>query len=220
MPGPLDSRALPARIRRLLAGADPRRLLNSPTAYRLLQNALARPGSDVDFVENYVRVTPGMALLDVGCGPGDLVGLLPRSVRYVGFDLSAAYIGAAQKRYGGRGRFFQSRLTPGLFPEQSFDVIIAKAIIHHLNDEEVDDLVALASSLLVEGGRLVTLDPCFAEGQSWLARSLVAADRGQHVRSPEEYSRLLNSRFTNLELHYRDDLMRVPYGHFIMSATR
>ena len=71
----------------ILASLDPRRLLKSPTAYRLLQSTLTRHRHQVEFVERYVKPEPGMSVVDIGCGPGDLFSLLP-DVNYVGFDMS------------------------------------------------------------------------------------------------------------------------------------
>ena len=79
-------------------------VLGIPAAYRLFFLIV---GGDVRkiYTTEYVKAKPGEKVLDIGCGPGDILEYLP-DVKYTGFDLSPEYIEAAKKRFGNRGRFF------------------------------------------------------------------------------------------------------------------
>ena len=82
-------------------------VLGIPAAYRLFFLIV---GGDVRkiYTTEYVKAQPGEKVLDIGCGPGDILEYLP-DVKYTGFDLSPEYIEAAKKRFGERGRFFLQR---------------------------------------------------------------------------------------------------------------
>jgi hypothetical protein len=51
-------------------------------------------------------------------------------------------------------------------------------------------------------------------------RWLLSRDRGRYVRSPESYQRLAAAVFPHVQTTIREDLLRIPYTHFIMSCSR
>jgi len=197
------------------------RVLELSGVYELCQRALGGRAARDRFVREFVRPEPGVRILDVGCGAGSLLDHLPRSVEYVGYDLNPRYIAAARERYGDRGRFFQARVGDPLPLEHgAFDLVVAKAILHHLDDQEADQLIATARLQLRPGGALVTIDPVFHESQSLVARALISRDRGRSVRTPEGYRQLVTAHFESLEDHLLTDQLIVPYSHFVQRALR
>jgi SAM-dependent methyltransferase len=94
-----------------------------------------------------------------------------------------------------------------------FDIVLATGVLHHLDDEEARELFRTAREALRPGGRLVTLDGCYVDGQSRMARYLLSRDRGKFVRAPEAYVRLARSQFEDVQASVRDDLLRIPYTH-------
>jgi SAM-dependent methyltransferase len=196
-----------------------RNLLSSPDIYVRFQRAVW--GRAVrELVVNYVRPRPGQRLLDMGCGPGDIFRLLP-AVDYVGFDHSARYIEAARRRFGARGRFILADVNSvPYFPEASYDIVLAKGLVHHIDDAEAERLFRLAAHALRPSGRLITVDACFHDGQSKIHRTLTGLDRGEYIRLPCEYRRLGEEFFTDIEIDVRDDLLRIPYSLVIGVFTR
>jgi SAM-dependent methyltransferase len=158
-------------------------------------------------------------VLDIGCGPGDMLNYLP-AVHYVGFDASEAYIARARQRFGRRGQFYCGLVNSGSISElHTFDIVLAHGVLHHLGDAEASALFALARAALRPGGWLVTFDGCYAPNQSRLARWFVSRDRGRYVREVEEYRRLANSAFDRVHVTVRHDLLRIPYTHIIMECA-
>ena len=143
----------------------------------------------------HIRVQTGDNVLDVGCGPADIVSYLP-NVNYWGFDISEAYIANADKKYGDKAKFKCKYLTNSdLESLPSFDVVIATGVLHHMDDDTAIDFLNLALKALKAGGRLVTVDPCFTPNQNPIARFLISKDRGQHVRTEAEYAKLVGTDF-------------------------
>lgn len=169
----------------------------------------------------YIKSKTGDCVLDVGCGTADIRRYLS-DVEYFGIDPNPHYIDAAKIRF---------RDVPGctfvcgIFDEAilarlpKFDIVLASAVFHHLADDEVVRVATLAKAVLRERGRLVTLDPCYVENQSPIARFLISRDRGQHVRDAEGYRTLMSSVFNSIEMDICHDLARFPYTHVAMECT-
>jgi cyclopropane fatty-acyl-phospholipid synthase-like methyltransferase len=102
------------------------------------------------------------AILDLGCGPGDIVLRMARAYpgcRVDGLDGSAAMLSFAEDALGGSGladrvRFVQG-LVPGAdLPERRYDAIISNSLLHHLHRpkvlwEAIRDLGASGAPVLV-----------------------------------------------------------------------
>lgn len=198
---------------------DPRKLLEVPLLYRLFRQFIGRDDMRQWYAQTYIRAQTGHRVLDIGCGTGDILNFLP-DVEYIGFDMDSAYIEAARLRFGSRGTFFCEPVGEGVnFQPASFDIVIAHGVLHHLNDDEATALFKIAHASLKSGGRLISIDPCYAEGQSMLSRFLVSRDRGAYVRSKSAYIHLATSEFAHVDTTVRHDLIRIPYTHLIMECT-
>lgn len=160
-----------------------------------------------------------MSILDIGCGPADILAYLP-DVDYSGFDISDAYIERAKMRFAQRGRFYCQELThPDIEKMPPFDIVLVLGLLHHLDEEEAIGVLRLASQALKLGGRLVTVDPCLEAGQNPIARFLVRNDRGQNVRTQRGYATLANAVFDSPRVEVRHQSW-IPYTHCIMECTR
>lgn len=196
-----------------------RAILTRPQVYAAFQRLLGATKARRVFVERYVRVEPGARVLDIGCGPGVIVEALP-AVDYVGFDPSASYIEAARKRFGDRAQFFVGEVQsvdPAMLGK--FDCVIAVGVLHHLDDAGARQLFATASTVLRDNGRVVTIDGCFSEQQSRLSRAIVARDRGEHVRTGDQYRALAQSAFEHVVVYEHHDLLTIPYCHAVLEAS-
>lgn len=196
------------------------RIFESAAIYEGFQRLLGSDASRRRFVREFLRPFPGARILDIGCGTGAILDHLPTNVDYVGYDLNPKYIENARRRYRGRGRFFCARVEEAPDEPGGFDMVLATAILHHLEDSEADRLIARAHRHLRPGGSLVTLDPVRHPGQSRVARLLVALDRGRRVRTPEGYRELAEAHFPSVETRLLTDLLPIPYSHFLMRASK
>ena len=195
-----------------------RSVLSLPGSYSLLQRLVGAERSRRILCASYIQAVPGERVLDIGCGTADILDHLP-AVDYSGFDLNPRYVASAQRRFGSRGVFKCEDVGDAALTEQGgFDVVLAIAILHHLDDQEVLGLFELAKKALRPGGRLVTFDSCYVEGQSRFAKFLIDRDRGRNTRSEAGYRGLAEQVFSSVESHVRHDLLNVPYTHIILKC--
>ena len=103
----------------------------------------------------------GSRVLDLGCGQGDLtLALLGLGAVVTALDLSPAMLDIARRRtelYGGgrTARFVVAPVERTGLASASFDVIVGRWILHHVDMEAAADELA---RLLVPGGRAVFLE--------------------------------------------------------------
>jgi SAM-dependent methyltransferase len=192
-------------------------ILELPAVYRLFAAAIGGKFRS-RYVSEYVRPQAGDRILDIGCGPGDILNHLPQ-VQYLGVDVDAQYIAAARRRFGNRGEFRCESATETVLREPaSFDIVMANGVLHHLDDDEANKVLTLARSALKSTGRLVAHDGAFVAEQSAIEALLLKMDRGRFVRTPDQYVRLARQAFDQVEGVVRRGLLRSPYTHHIMTC--
>ena len=194
-------------------------LLSFPAGFRLFARAV-RGDAWPAYLSEYVKPEAGQRVLDLGCGTADVLEHLPR-VDYTGLDVSPEYIEAAKQRYGDRGRFLCGDVGLVTLEKEhgTYDLVLATGVVHHLDDAQAARLFELARAALRPQRRLVTLDGCYAPGQSKIARWLLQRDRGKFVRTRAEYERLAAASFSSVQADLRHDLLRIPYTHLIMRCS-
>ena len=130
------------------------------------------------------RLAPGLALLDVGCGPGTLTVDLARAVApgpVVGVDAAAGVVDEARRLALGSGvdgvTFEVADLFALPFADDSFDVVHAHQVLQHL----ADPVAALVEMRRVcrPGGLVAARDSIypaftFAPDDADLARAIAA----------------------------------------------
>ena len=190
-----------------------------PDVYFLFSKIVSTRKLRSTYVENYIRPKAGDRILDIGCGPGNIVESLS-GVEYVGIDKEKRYIEAAVKRFGTRGKFICMEVSGSSFKEESaFDTVLAKGVVHHLDDDGAMQLFKLARIAMKPSGRLITIDGCYVKGRSKLEYYILSRDRGQYIRTLEEYYDLASRLFPKVKASLHYDLLRIPYTHIIMECS-
>ena len=197
-----------------------RSILSIPKMYQLFKKIIGVDYAYSNFVNQYIRPNNGDKILDIGCGPGDMLSYLPK-VEYIGFDLSEDYIKSARENFGDRGTFICEKVSTSTLEQTSyFDLVMAIGILHHLDDAEALQLFQLAQLALKPGGRLITFDGVYIDNQSPCARYFLSKDRGQNIRTKDGYETIASQVFANINVNIRHNLLRIPYTHIIMELTK
>jgi cyclopropane fatty-acyl-phospholipid synthase-like methyltransferase len=170
-------------------------------------------------IAEHIKPTANCRILDIGCGPGTAIPYLG-ACDYTGLDMSEDYVESARKRFPA-ATFHCNRVNQYQPAANSkFDRALALGVVHHLDDAEALRLFETAYEVLKPGGRLITVDGVFEEGQSRIARFLLQRDRGEFVRCERQYRKIAEKVFPSVVVRIRHDLIRIPYSHIVMECNR
>lgn len=199
-----------------------RKYLEIPNMYNGFQNIIGSPNHRKVHYTTHFSLPSTSKVLDIGCGTGALMDYLPEGIEYHGFDMEQSYIDFANEKYGERGKFYCERVGETMYDKWLgyFDAVNANALIHHLTDKDTLFLFDVAHKYLKPGGFLITLDSVFHEDQSKVSKWLVSKDRGQNIRTPEQYLKLAKTYFDKIETQLKTDHLRIPYSVFMMKMYK
>lgn len=194
-------------------------ILGNPFVYWSYQKLVGGDRARRLFIKNQVRPEVGQKILDIGCGPGNILDYLPE-MDYFGFDVDPEYIEAAKANYGDRGTFICSNANTFKVSEvNSFDVVIATGVIHHLNDDDSKRLFEIAAEALKPGARLVTFDGCYIKGQHPISKFMLKSDRGKFVRTQQAYETLAHHAFKKVDSTIDERYFKIPYTSIFMECS-
>jgi len=195
--------------------------LKVPFLYNLFQDCIGGNALRQRFIKNHVRAKAGDKLIDMGCGPAQILPWLP-AVEYLGFDFSQTYIASAKRKYPGKGTFVVGD-TKTVWDDPRFrdaDIVTALGILHHLDDEEAAHCLRFAYHVLKKGGRFVSFDACWVPNQGRLSRYIMSKDRGQNVRTEKAYRYLAEHVFQNVTSLVDMKPMRIPYVVVVLECEK
>lgn len=107
-----------------------------------------QPKPFIEFCER--RLRPGMAIAEIGCGPGrGTMYLVANALDVTAVDISATSLARARRR-ASRARYVRATTMALPFKEACFDAVVADGVIHHTPNARA----ALAESVRVlrQGG--------------------------------------------------------------------
>lgn len=188
-----------------------RSLLRVPFVYNLAMGVL-RNGNNEWFISDVLALQGGETIIDMGCGTGTILDLLPANVRYTGLDINAAYIESGRKRYP-RARFIAGSLDDWSKDQTlgDADLFLCNGVLHHLDDGEVNQTFSLAKRTLKPNGRLVFFEPCYLRWQSAASRFFMSKDRGQGIRTERRWKELASAAFPCVQTDIVSQVNRFGY---------
>lgn len=197
-------------------------IFNNAQLYKLFQFSVISNANKLRIRQEVLKPSGVGRVLDFGCGIGYHSLDFSKS-NYLGIEPLSSCVQKANKMYKTQNSNFivGDHFTLNSIPDLSFDVVIAIGVIHHIEDEIFFEFVKQAHRILKPGGRLTTFDPIYHPNQSTLSRWVVARDRGEWVRTSEEYLQPVRDSFKGLVSHnIYQRLLRIPYDHIHVEAIK
>lgn len=154
-------------------------------------------------------------IIDLGCGIGNFSTLFP-DVDYYGADIDKNAIVYAQKYFP--GKFFVHDAKDIKFPNDFFDAVLAVALFHHLEDNNVNKVCAEIKRVVKKKGKVLIIEdkkPSF--WQNPFLNLLYKIDTGGKFRTPTKYKELFSGFFKIKEIYpFTSGLWR--YNAFVLEA--
>lgn len=199
--------------------------------YRTSSNLDARAGLHRQFstadvrwqpwVFDWLALTPGMRVLECGCGPGWLwrenMNRIPANCHITLTDLSPGMVAEAEAALAGSGHRFefqQASIQALDFADGTFDVVVANHMLYHVPD--LPQALAEVQRVMKENGRLVAatngnkhmveLADLVPDALKKAVSSLRMRGQGEMLAFRLENGRaILEPYFDTVELHLYDD---------------
>lgn len=144
-------------------------------------------------IQERLPVSDGRRVLDVACGPGAFSDLF-RPDSYCGVDLNENYIRYARRHYRGSFACMDARRLD--FPESSFDDALIFGLLHHLDDDDVREVLSSLQRVLKPGASVLVIEDIPAESRlNLIGHLLHRVENGRFIRSAEGYRQLLGRYF-------------------------
>lgn len=192
----------------------------NPTQYERFRQERRQPFLDLMAM---VRPRPGMRVLDVGCGTGELTALLHAELgarETLGIDSSETMLAESARFATSSLRFAQADMRV-FEDDRPFDLAFSNAALQWADGQE--DVLRRLTGLLEDAGQLAVQVPANHDHPSHTVAAAVVAEepfrsatggyeRGTPVLEPQEYALLLH------RLGFREQLVRLQvYAHTLPS---
>jgi SAM-dependent methyltransferase len=197
------------------------RWLKVPFLYDTFQGAVGGNAFRRKLIQNHVRAKLGDKVIDIGCGPARALQCLPE-VEYLGLDINPQYIASARRTHASKGTFVvgDTQSLQGDLRFKDADIVIAIAVLHHLQDEDAVQCIRFAYDALKSGGRFISHDPCWISNQGAFSKYIMSHDRGRNIRTDQQYCQLAAKFFTNIDAWVDTKPMRIPYVTVVLECKK
>jgi SAM-dependent methyltransferase len=152
-----------------------------------------------------VKISPGLSILDYGCGSGVLLReLSARGFQVTGVDVSEGMLDEARRNLAAAGSVRLERVGPdflGAYLDAAYDVITSLGVLEYLDDPW--RLLEMLADVLKPGGRIIISVPNRASLLR-LAERIVFRNPGpfrairlfHHLTGPQSYLNFQRHQFT------------------------
>jgi len=120
------------------------------------------------------HATPGMQVIDIGCGNGRFLGVLePRQIVYTGVDNSTGLLAEA-KRLHPNMNFVEGDATALPFLDKEFDIAFSFATIHHIASKKMRALFVREAARVLKPRSTLILTTWDLRQRKYLAKYLLS----------------------------------------------
>ena len=170
--------------------------LETSFGYDLSQKLLAYflSKKSVEELSKRLKKVSAKNVLDVGCATAFYRDDIPVK-NFTGIDINTVFIEAAKKRFP-KEKFFVMNADDLKFPENTFDSVISKGVLHHLPENKIIKSIREAIRVSHKKGRVIILD-AIQPIDSWniFGKILRNLDQGHNIQYWSDYKILVEKHF-------------------------
>lgn len=190
--------------------------------YKLSQNIGGFDFFRKRIIEKYAK--SNLSILDIGCGPANMLKYFPNHRLYCGFDTNSNYIKVNKKKKSKKNFFFNKEFNPSLLPpNRIFDLTLIFGLLHHLSDDKVYNLLKKINKIAHKNMQILILDNVRMDKQNFITRFLIDNDRGKFIREEKEYIRLIKKVFTKKNYLVKFSIEHqkfLPYDYIVTKINK
>jgi len=181
LPSSAGASASPARDQPATAARGARRVRRLWDSRTLAWEHHASGGLErvVDAVVDAASSVEGKAVVDLGCGNGQLsLPLARRGAHVLAVDISERMIESVARKAAGEGLRIETAVRPAqelVVGAGSMDLVVSNYAMHHLYDDEKRAVLVAAVGWLKPGGRVVFGDMMFGRGATKQDREIIGS---------------------------------------------
>ena len=193
------------------------KLLFNPMVYDILQTITL----SYRFRKKIILKTLGNKkgkFLDIGCATANVLEYINNNVDYYGFDTNQNYINHAKKKYKNQNFFCEYFSSDNFSKLPNFDFVLLSAVVHHLSNSEVSNLLDLINLKLNKDAKLLIMDPFISSEKYSLRNFFGKIDRGRFVRSFDEYIEIFSSKVKIIDIYKTYPLL--PPHNWVVSVLK
>ena len=171
------------------------------------------------FASHLAEWAPGADVLECGCSDGALTYVLaplqPRSI--TGIDISRNAIEQARAERGHLAEYLVMDAAAMTFPDNRFDLVLGRAILHHL---DVEQALLDIYRVLRPGGHAVFMEPLRGNPLARLFRALTPKARTPDEAPLSAAQIHFGDKLLGVGEHFFANLVSVPVGVLSSLTTR
>ena len=136
-------------------------------------------------------IQPGLRILDAGGGTGNVAKIFDSGLSFYCMDIDFARLRVAKARGVSAVQGDATRMP---VTDASIDLVVLRAVSHHLDDESFARMVAESRRVLKPTGSLLFQDPIWAPSRL-PGRMLWRIDQGSHPRTEAQMRAVVENHF-------------------------
>lgn len=145
----------------------------------------------------------GLCILDIGCSTGTCGSSIidMKNNQYHGIDLNENYVKIAANNFP-LGNFQSMNAKDMQFEDKKFDVVLLIGTLHHMSNEVITTCLKDVLRVLKPHGVVLIGEPVFTKNW-WLSSFLLSLDRGEYIRTQENYKKLFTGFKIKRESYFK-----------------
>jgi SAM-dependent methyltransferase len=91
------------------------------------------------------------------------------------------------------------------------DLVLTNGVLHHVDDDAAKKILKFAYRALKDNGRFIFYEPCYLFWQSGISAYFMSLDRGQNIRTEQQWKELASSIFPVVSTNIVTGVNRLGY---------